>query len=426
MFGLTLDGFPHALAVRLMEQGRMPNLKALARQGHFKELHGLCPAVSAVAWASFQAGVGPGKFGVYGAIELRTDLSTFVPEARQLKSPTILQRLSDRGKHVVSLGMPMTYPAPKVKGLLVSGFPARKLDERAVSGPEVAGKLRWTPYEIDIDPASAREGLDKFQSDLLRVAERRQKAALELMSSEPWDLFLVHATETYHLNRLMWHFRDQPDTPRGQFFLDFYSTIDGFVGEVLARLDKKSEFFILSDHGFCDLKWHVMLNRWLRAKGYLDYQPAADDPSNPYRVVREGSRALALDSGRIHLLTRFFWEKGGVADIDYKSLREEIVAGLRELKHPESGEAACKRVMTREEAFSGPHTDRAPDILIEPRDGYEPTGEMGEGGVFEPAQAGGMRTSNGALLLASKGLTELAGAANLTEAGAALARRLLG
>jgi len=423
VFGIGLDGFPYSLAQKLMGEGRMPNLKRLAEEGSLKRIDSVYPTVSNVAWASFQTGLGPGEFGVYGFAELKPDFSIHIPNADDLKAETLWQRLSSRGKRIVALSVPMTYPAPKVNGLLVSCFLAPKLDERAVSSPDVLRKLRWTMYEIDIDPSAAYRSLDEFQGHLTRVSTRRQETALELMGSERWDLFFVHVMDTDRINHFMWHFQHDPDSPHGRFFLDFYSKIDDFIGRVAERLDKHTDLLVLSDHGFCDLKWEVQLNRWLKAEGYLDYE---NDPERMFQAITPGSRALALVPGRIHLLTKWRWETGAVSDVAYESLRTEIMGKLGELKDPETGEAVCNKIMKREDVFSGPYADRAPDIIIDPRDGYDLKAKLGEGGLFERGVVlDGMHTYSDAMLLTSKGLSELSEAANITEAGAQLARFFL-
>ena len=423
VFGIGLDGFPCSLAQKLMDQGRMPNLRKLAEAGAFKRMNSVYPTVSNVAWASFQTGVGPGEFDVYGFAELKPDLSLYIPNAGDLKAETIWSRMSAKGKRVVALSVPMTYPAPKVNGVLVSGFLAPRLDERAVSSPDVLRKLRWTMYEIDIDPTVAHRSLDRFMEDLTRVSTRRQETALELMAKEPWDLFFVHVMDTDRLGHFLWRFLEQPDTPEGKFVSDFFTKIDDFIGRAAERLDKRAELLILSDHGFCALKHEVQLNRWLKAEGYLDYE---NDPAKMFQAIRPGSRALALVPGRIHLLTKWRWEIGRVSEMEYESLRTEIMEKLEGLKDPETGEPVCNKIMKREEVHSGHYAHRGPDIIIDPRDGYDLKAKLGEGDLFEHGVLNGMHTYYDAMLLTSKGLADVAKADNITEAGAALARFFLG
>jgi predicted AlkP superfamily phosphohydrolase/phosphomutase len=316
----------------------------------------------------------------------------------------------------------MTWPAPRLKGVLVSGFPSPRLDERAVSSPEILERLRWTQYEIDVDPAVAHESLDRFEEELTRVFTRRRKTVLDLLEGEPWDLFFAHVMETDRLYHFMWQYLSEPGSARGQFVLDFLSQVDRFVGEVAERVDRKAELLVMSDHGFCALKYETQVNRWLRQQGWLDH---ADAPERMFKAVKPGSRAVSLVPGRIHLLTKFFWERGTVGDIEARGLRDEIVAALRRWKHPETGEAVCARVMTREEAFQGHYTDRAPDIIIDPTDGYDLKAKLGEGDLFEKDTLSGMHTFGDAMLLTGKGLGEVAEAGEVAEVGAAVAGTVL-
>jgi len=400
----------------------MPNLKRLTESGAFKRIRSVYPTVSNVAWSAFQTGKGPGEFGVFGFAELKPDFDLYIPDASHLRAQTIWERLGSERKRVVSLSVPMTYPAPKVNGLLVSGFLAPALDERAVSSPEVLRKLRKTAYEIDIDPTVVAQSLETFQSDLLRVSEARQRTALALLESEKWDLFFIHVMDTDRINHFMWKYQHEPQSERGRFFLDFYTQIDTFVGRLAEAAGKGCGLLVVSDHGFCGLKWEVQLNRWLRQEGYLDYE---NEPQLMYRAVKSGSRALALVPGRIHILTEDRWDKGTVRPEDYESLRTEIIQRLREMRHPEAGEAVCKKVMRKEEAFSGSCLDSAPDIVIEPNEGYDLKAKLGEGELFERHHINGMHTYDDALLLTNEELPDVAGAGDIKEVGKLLCEHFL-
>ena len=414
IFGIGLDGFPLSLARKFMTDGVMPNLSQLAASGRLREIESVVPTVSNVAWASFQTGKAPGEFGVYGFVELKPDLQLAIPDARSLGEETIWKRLSDAGQRVVSLSVPMTYPAPEVNGLLVSGFLAPQLDERAVSTPEVLEKLARTRYEIDVDPRVAHHSIEAFQRELTRVSAARQKTALALMESEPWDLFFLHVMDTDRINHFMWRSQHEPESAQGTFFRDFYAGIDRFLGEVAERLPGDAALFICSDHGFCDLGREVQLNRWLRSEGYLDYEL---DPGRMYRAIRPGSRAVSLVPGRIYLLTSDRWDIGAVHPEESESLRNELTIKLKELKDPQSGGTICRRVMNCEEAFGQSATGHAPDIVLDPVNGYDLKAQLGEGDIFETSPRTGMHTFDDALLLTDSRLGFLAESRNITEVG---------
>jgi predicted AlkP superfamily phosphohydrolase/phosphomutase len=60
-----LDGFDPGLAQKYMDEGRMPNFKKLAEEGHFSPLATACPSISPVAWSSYATGVDASRHNIY-------------------------------------------------------------------------------------------------------------------------------------------------------------------------------------------------------------------------------------------------------------------------------------------------------------------------------------------------------------------------
>jgi len=65
---IGFDGMDPLLCVRLMEQGKLPNLNALRKGGGFRRLGTSIPPQSPVAWANFINGAGPGSHGIFDFI----------------------------------------------------------------------------------------------------------------------------------------------------------------------------------------------------------------------------------------------------------------------------------------------------------------------------------------------------------------------
>jgi len=420
--GIGLDGAPASLVRRLMAEGVMPNMARLAGEGTFKEIHSVLPTVSNVAWASFQTGCEPGEFGIFGFVDLKPNFDLFIPNASDIRCPTLWQRLDEAGKRYAALSVPQTWPAPRTSNFVVSGFLAPTLDERAVSNSKALARLRSTGYEIDIDPAVAVADPARFKTDLMRVARARQKTALALLEERRWDLFFVHVMDTDRLHHFMWGAQSEPDSEDGRFFYDFYRMVDDFVGRVADTTARDYGLLICSDHGFCDLKWEVQLNRWLRQEGYLEYEHA---PQKGFRAIEAGSRALSLVPGRVHILRESRWESGGVSQSDYEPLRAELMDRLRALRHPDTGEVVCRQVLRREEVFEGPYAEHGPDIVIDPCNGYDLKAMLGAGHIFDTGPRSGMHTYDDAMLLVSDRLADVAPARSITEVGRLLAEHLL-
>jgi uncharacterized sulfatase len=141
--------------------------------------------------------------------------------------------------------------------------------------------------------------------------------------------------------------------------------------------------------------------------------------------MKPGSRAVSLVPGRIYILTESKWDGGAVTEAAYPSLRKELMGKLRDLRHPETGEEVCREVLAKEDVFSGPHTDNAPDIVCDPCNGFDLKGKLGEGDVFEKGPRTGMHTYDDAMLLAGRKLGGVADANNIIEVGRAVADYIL-
>ena len=62
---LGLDGMDPGLAVRFMQEGRLPNFQKLADKGVFRPLQTSYPSMSPVAWSSFTTGTDASQHGIY-------------------------------------------------------------------------------------------------------------------------------------------------------------------------------------------------------------------------------------------------------------------------------------------------------------------------------------------------------------------------
>jgi predicted AlkP superfamily phosphohydrolase/phosphomutase len=102
------DGMDPVLANRFMSEGKLPNLARLRDNGTFRSLRTTFPAISPVAWSTFQTGVNPGKHNIYDF--LARDLKNYLPylSSAQISEPKRHLRI---GKYSVPLGK------PEIKGL---------------------------------------------------------------------------------------------------------------------------------------------------------------------------------------------------------------------------------------------------------------------------------------------------------------------
>jgi predicted AlkP superfamily phosphohydrolase/phosphomutase len=177
---MGFDGMDPTLARRLMDEGKLPNLKRLADTGHFSTLGSTQPSESPTAWSSFATGVNPGKHNIYDF--LVRDFDTYMPDLGMVKRepprflwgliPTRKPKLTSTrggtsfwvhagrdGVRSVVLTVPVTFPPEEVPhGSLLAGLPL----------PDVRGTV-GTFYYWATDLSSFEEGNTEFGGFLKRL-----------------------------------------------------------------------------------------------------------------------------------------------------------------------------------------------------------------------------------------------------------------
>ncbi len=394
---IGLDGVPYTFLRRLVDQGRMPQFAHMLAEGAFVRTHSVYPTVSSAAWATYMTGVNPARHGILGFIDRKPGTyETTIPTARALQAPTLWEILSQAGRRVIVMNVPVTYPPRPVNGLLVGCFLSPSLD-KATYPPDLAGRLQKLGYRIDADPWKARQSKEQALQEVEDVLERRIRAMFELMEKEPWDFFQCHIMETDRLHHFLWEEMEQDHPEYAPRFYAFYQRIDDMLARVRGRLDDDATLLVMSDHGFCTLKKEVYINYWLQERGWLCF----DGPQPPkLHQITVNSIAYSLDPGRIMLNVAGREPRGSVQPGPaYELIRDKIAAAAMELRDPDDGTPMVGGVLRREEIYHGPLLPQAADLILVPRNGYDLKGPLGKPALtFKGSELVGMHTYDDAML----------------------------
>lgn len=84
---IGLDGLDPKVAEQLMEKGQLPHLVKLRETGSYRRLGTTLPALSPVAWSTFQTGVNPGAHNIFDF--LSRDKRFCLPELSAVKTETV-------------------------------------------------------------------------------------------------------------------------------------------------------------------------------------------------------------------------------------------------------------------------------------------------------------------------------------------------
>ncbi|SEH46538.1 Predicted phosphohydrolase or phosphomutase, AlkP superfamily [Halopenitus malekzadehii] len=392
---LGIDGVPYELITDHPDV--FENLHAIAEEGTSGRIESIVPPESSACWPSLTTGQNPGKTGVYGFQDReRGSYDTYVPMGSHVEATRLWDLVTEDGRDATVLNVPVTFPPSSRIQRQVSGFLSPSI-EKAASDDEVRQTLERYDYAIDAD---AKLGHDEDKTAFIENAhetlEGRRKVFEHYIEADDWDLFFGVFMTPDRVN----HFLFGDYATDGEYaaeFLEFYRELDAAIGAIRDRLDDDTELVVASDHGFTREEYEVDINRWLEEAGWLSYAADADDPDG-LEDIADDARAYSLIPGRLFLNLEGREPRGSVAEADYEDVRDELIADLESLAAPD-GRAVCDRIVKGEDAFSGDHTDIAPDLVVIPTDGFDLKAGFGtDKEVFSEGPRNGMHKFGNASL----------------------------
>ena len=160
---------------------------------------------------------------------------------------------------------------------------------------------------------------------------------------------------------------------------DMYRRMDTLVGETVARVDRHTAVFVMSDHGFKQFRRGVNLNAWLARAGLLAVKDGAAPGEYLSAIDWSRTRAYALGLSGVYLNLRGRERDGIVEAADADALKQSIIRGLTELR--DGDVRAIRRVVDVARDLDGPYRDGGPDLLPGYEDGYRVSWDCAKGSV---------------------------------------------
>lgn len=399
---IGLDGATFTVLDPLMDKGVMPNLRKLIRRGTRGTLRSTIPPLTPPAWTSMMTGKRPGQHGVFDFFQKESRDSEYFQfsNSQSVQSATIWSLASHHGKRIISLNFPLMFPPPEVNGCIVPGgwIPWKQL-RLGCYPPGLFDRLKGLPsfnaQELAFDmtlEAKAIEGCAENEyADWIRLHERRENRWFDvleyLLHTEHADLIGIMFDGVDKLQHLCWRFLDPayiPSRPTAWeseiigLCEDYFRRLDSTIKNIIDLGGPDATIVLGSDHGFGPTEDFFFVNSWLEHQGFLAWSdewttPAEDRPMvgfsqmtrHVYQLDWTRTRAYAAtpSSQGIHIVSRRL-DGSDISDEEYRATRDEVIRGLMELRNPRTGLPVVAKTWTKEEAFSGPFDEIAPDITI--------------------------------------------------------------
>lgn len=369
----------------------MPNLTALRERASTGTLVSTYPPLTPVAWTSMVTGMQPGRHGVYEFFVRRSGLWT--PVSRALcRVPALDEILEREGLPSILINLPLSSPG-RSQALRLADFLAR--GEETVWPPELKRESSAvSAYRAFWDPAPfAARSLEEAAEEVQAVERLRFEAGTYLLDTKPWTYAFYGITGTDHLqHRALDRLLESPEIPPQ--VLEFYTEVDGILGELTARLSPGDLCILAADHGSAVTRREFFLNEWLCREGLAEWRLGTSGGSGESAVstLRRLAFKLNLDKRTARLRHRLGQKKriggGPVAEIDDDRSKaymphpfawpalftpgtdpERLAERLRPLVDPDTGTPLFSEVRTGREVYGESAAPGAPDLVLTPAPG---------------------------------------------------------
>lgn len=422
VFVFGVDGASFELMNRFMEEGLLPTFQMLKERGVYGKLDSSIPPHTAPGWMSAFSGVNAGKHGIYQFWDTQSD--TYVGKfmgSVDMGVPTIWEILNRAGKKTGVVNVPMTHPIKKLDGFMISWplsntlhycYPEKLLMEIAKHGGHYVNDL-----------TIMCDGNIDYIDKAIEITRKRVKTLEYLVHNYEWDFIATVFTEIDRVSHFFWHYMDA-ESPEYQKDVadnlrnavrDIYIETDKALAGILEFLPEDTNLIVMSDHGFGVGYVDFYVQTFLKRKGFL-HTMLANETEETMRKINEGSWFEYEHDGDIHTVN---WNEtvaymaapgsygininlmnrqkyGIVLEEEYESLRDKLIEEFSQVINPVSGCKLFRKVVRREEVYSGDKVEKAPDLILIPENyGIMVSHLLKENEIFGLPEQKGMHRNEG-------------------------------
>ena len=453
---LGLDGASWSVLDPIRRRGLMPNLDALLAGAARGTLRSCIPPVTSAAWTTMMTGCGPSRHGVFDHRYFEMAAGKLkVNHSGRVRVPTFWHQLSDSGRTVVSLNLPVTYPPLKVRGVIVSGMDAPHLDAALSGSPGFGARLRaevpgyhlrtiWKrpPRDLAEMAENARQTSDVFAAgaDAGLLADR---------TNPDWSALMVQFQNLDPFQHRAWRYLNVDatgidDPAMNREAESVMAGLDRAIGRLCELADRRGAgVMVVSDHGFGPCLGRVHVNRilidagvarvpgvagklrrratqacdrlqlWGAKRGDPEARSASFDQSIAAQFPFDWKRTVAFaphqDTAAMVYLNSADRRAGAplVTPRQVDDARLAATAALAEARHPETGARLFPAVIATAEAYGvDPAREGFPDLIAPPDDPYWVRCKLAPGTAWvEPdPQMPGTHRPEGVIALAGSGI----------------------
>ena len=428
---IGLDGATPELLERWTEEDKLPFLKRIMQAGVYGKLRSVYPPISPAAWTTFATGYNPGKHGVYDFRDYdNRRYSCFadtIVDSNSFAGKSIWDLVGAAGERVGVVTVPVTYPAWKVNGFMISGYPTPDTGKSYTYPPELAKTIPPLVGDAAFFKSATHHVLLKEMNRLMHLCT---DVSIQEMKKDDYSLFIMVVGATDRAHHDWWKYIDpahpayDPEQAKlyGNLILEVYQAADACVGKFLDAIDEQTTVIVMSDHGGgAHPAYYFHTNHLLRTLNLLKPNAKATAHKGglkdsfkqfyrskirrfPYleKVYRSLPQSLkrvatSIDAQTMMNLDVIDWKhtkayrfpmyppvEGIMINVagrqpegcvqpgeEYEAVRTRILEAVRDLRDPRTGETIVLEAYRREEIYHGERLETAPDLILVTRDAYK-------------------------------------------------------
>ncbi len=359
LFVFGLDGVPFDFFDKKLK-GKIPNIESLIENSQYGILKSITPPITVPAWACMLSGKTPGDLGIYGfRNRTKEDYKLKILTSYDLKSDTVLEILSRKGKRIISIGIPPSYPPKPINGIRLSCFLTPGPESKYTYPEEIKREIEKKFGEYMFDAKGFRtEKKDWLKNEIYKLTEQRFEVVKYFLRKENFDLFFFVEMGTDRIHHGFWRFFDrehklyEKNNEYEDVIPEYYTFLDKKIGEILEMLPSDIWIMVVSDHGAKKIEGCVAVNELLIKEGYLKLKENFKEQKRLEPDMIDFKKTLAYGEGgyysRIFLNVKGRDKEGILDKKDYERVRNELKEIFENLKNEEGKEIGTKAYFPEE------------------------------------------------------------------------------
>ncbi|WP_018969912.1 alkaline phosphatase family protein [Rubritalea marina] len=273
------DGADWKVARPLMQQGKLPQLQNIVRNGSYGNLASMPPYLSPMLWNSIGTGKDPHKHGIAGFSEVCPETQKVRPiGSYSRKCKAIWNLLSEQSMKAHVVGWFASHPAENINGVCISDAFTRPLTSQVIEEDSISPNSMASSFqECKVHPGEIETGILEYlvpnlkrvpQRDLNRMYKLRKHLA-ELYTVHNSSIEILKKDQDFDFLGIYFHFLDWISHDFMEFhppyrdhidkeLFDLYQGVversyqlqDLLLSDLLTYTGSNLTVMLVSDHGF--------------------------------------------------------------------------------------------------------------------------------------------------------------------------------